>query len=271
MTDSTSPPAETPDPGRSIELEIVVPGTPEQVWSAIATGPGISSWYVSHEVEEREGGGLRVSFGPGMDADGRVAVWDPPRRVVFDSGDSVGLAFEWLVEARDGGSCVVRLVNSGFGSGEEWDDQYDSMKDGWGIFLTNLRLHLEHFAGRSATPSVPMASWAGPQEAAWSRLLHELGVAPDPAVGDRLAGAADDAPRLAGTVVEIAADHLALLVDQPAEGTAFLAAEQVGETVSVSVWTYLYGDAGAAAAQADEPRWRDWLGARGLDGVGPRG
>ena len=41
---------------RSIELEVEVQGTPEEVWRAIATGPGISSWYVPHVVEEREGG-----------------------------------------------------------------------------------------------------------------------------------------------------------------------------------------------------------------------
>ena len=43
------------DDRRSIELEIEVVGTPEEVWQAIATGPGISSWYVPHTVEEREG------------------------------------------------------------------------------------------------------------------------------------------------------------------------------------------------------------------------
>ena len=34
----------------------------------------------------------------------------------------IGL-FGWLVEAADGGSCIVRLVNSGFGSGGQWDAQ----------------------------------------------------------------------------------------------------------------------------------------------------
>ena len=141
---------------RSIELEVEVAGTPEQVWRAIATGPGISSWYVPHTVEEREGGSASARFGPGpeMEIPGRVASWNPPRQVVFDGGEEVaGFAFEWTVEARGNGTCIVRLVNSGFGSGEEWDDQYDAMRDGWQIFLTNLRLHLEHFAGRSATPS----------------------------------------------------------------------------------------------------------------------
>jgi uncharacterized protein YndB with AHSA1/START domain len=66
---------------RSIELEVVVQGTPEEVWRAIATGPGISSWYVPHVVEEREGGTAIASFGdaPEMQIPGRVAAWEPPR------------------------------------------------------------------------------------------------------------------------------------------------------------------------------------------------
>ena len=34
---------------RSVEAEVEVPGTPEEVWQAIATGPGISSWFVPTE------------------------------------------------------------------------------------------------------------------------------------------------------------------------------------------------------------------------------
>ena len=136
------------DETRAIVAEIEVAGTPEEVWAAIASGPGIASWYVPHEVDERTGGAMLVSFGPGMEVPGRVAAWEPPNRVVFDGGEGAGgLAFEWLVEARDGGTCVVRLVNSGFGSGEDWDDQYDAMTEGWRLFMFNLQLHLEHFRG----------------------------------------------------------------------------------------------------------------------------
>jgi uncharacterized protein YndB with AHSA1/START domain len=31
---------------RSIQVEVEVPGSPDEVWEAIATGPGISSWFV---------------------------------------------------------------------------------------------------------------------------------------------------------------------------------------------------------------------------------
>ena len=32
-----------------------VPGTPDEVWQAIATGPGISSWFVPTKFEDRDG------------------------------------------------------------------------------------------------------------------------------------------------------------------------------------------------------------------------
>ena len=71
---------EPPDAGPcSIEFE--VPGTPEEVWQAIATGPGISSWFVPTEIEERDGKpvAVKVNFGPGMEPRSVVTAWDPPR------------------------------------------------------------------------------------------------------------------------------------------------------------------------------------------------
>jgi uncharacterized protein YndB with AHSA1/START domain len=255
------------DEKRSIELEIEVDGTPEEVWRAIATGPGISSWYVPHTVEERDGGAASASFGPGpeMQIAGRVAAWEPPHRVVFVGDDGgEGLAFEWLIEARAGGSCVVRLVNTGFGTGEDWDAQYDGMSEGWLLFLLNLKLHLQHFRGQTATALLPGAMWAGPRQETWAALTGALGISASPAVGDRIVTAAHDAPKLAGTVVDVASWRLALLVEQPAPGTAILAVEGAGEQVGVSVWSYLYGAEGEAAAKRDEPLWARWLADRAI-------
>jgi hypothetical protein len=44
-----------PSGRRSVEVEIEVPGTPGDVWQAIAAGPGISSGFVPAEVEGRDG------------------------------------------------------------------------------------------------------------------------------------------------------------------------------------------------------------------------
>ena len=136
------------------------------------------------------------------------------------------------------------------------------MTDGWRLFLFNLKLHLEHFRGQTATALLPTATWAGPREEAWATLTDQLGIPAAPAVGDRIQASADDAPLLAGTVADVGSWRLALLVDQPAPGTAIIAVEGTGDEVSVSIWSYLYGADGAAAAKRDESRWAKWLSDR---------
>ena len=247
---------------RSITLEVEVVGTPEEVWRAIATGAGISSWYVPHTVEEHEGGAMTASFGPGpeMQVAGRVAVWDPPSRVVFDGGEGVeGMAFEWTIEGQGGGTSVVRLVNTGFGTGAEWDAQYEGMADGWRLFLFNLGQHLEHFGGDTAVAMLSSASWQTSRDEAWVALTEALAIPVASTVGDRIQVDVAGAPPLAGIVVDARPWRLALLLVEPAAGTAFLAVEGRGDQVEVSIWSYLYGAAGAVAAERDDPLWRKWL------------
>jgi hypothetical protein len=96
------------------------------------------------------------------------------------------------------------------------------------------------------------------------KIADQLGAPAVPVVGDRIQTSADDAPTLAGTVVDVASWRLALLVDHPAPDTAIIAAEGTGDQVSASVWSYLYGAEGAVAAQRDESRWAKGLSDRAL-------
>src|SRR5258708_28631321 len=75
---------------RSVQVEVEVPGTPEEVWQAIATGPGISSWFVPTEFEEQGGKPVAVTsnFGPGMESRSVVTAWDPPM-MVADEADGL--------------------------------------------------------------------------------------------------------------------------------------------------------------------------------------
>src|ERR1700730_17486415 len=90
---------------RSVQIEIEVPGTPEEVWQAIATGPGISSWFVPTEFEERDGKpvAMKLNFGPGMEPRSAVTAWDPPRMFATEADGfipgSPSIANEWSVEA----------------------------------------------------------------------------------------------------------------------------------------------------------------------------
>jgi uncharacterized protein YndB with AHSA1/START domain len=121
---------------RSVQVEFEVPGTPEEVWQAIATGPGISSWFVPAEFEERDGKpvAMKFNFGPGIEPRAVVTAWDPPRMFAGEGevyGGSPPIATEWSVEARAGGVCLVRIVHSLFASTDEWDNQLEGAKSGW--------------------------------------------------------------------------------------------------------------------------------------------
>ena len=104
---------------RRLEKRVDLDATPEQVWEAIATGPGISAWFVPHEVEPRLGGALSQRFGEGYSDTGRITAWEPGTRFAYRAAErppegSADYAFEFLVEAREGGGAVLRFVQSGF-------------------------------------------------------------------------------------------------------------------------------------------------------------
>ena len=250
------------DNSRSIEVEVEVPGTPEEVWAAVATGPGIGSWFVPSTVEEREGGETVSQFGPGesMTVRGRVRVWDPPHRVVFDGGDEgEGMAFEWLVEARDGGTCVVRLVHSGFGSGDEWNDQFDGMDAGWRMFLHNLGLHRRYFPGQRGLAVQPLGMAAVGLDEAWATLTEALGIPAAPSEGDHVTAGPHTPTALTGTVERAVPRQLILHIDEPGPGTAVVAVEGADGQAAISVWFWLYGADAGDRAPAILEGWQGWL------------
>jgi uncharacterized protein YndB with AHSA1/START domain len=246
--------------GRSIDLSIEVPGTPEEVWAAIATGPGITSWFVPAELDERDGGEVRLDFGEMGSDTGRVAVWDSPRRIVLEAHASNGgvLAHEWLVEAKGGDSCIVRLVTSGFGPGEEWDGDFDGLSQGWPLFLENLRLHLTYFRGEGATAAVPLAMVAGDNERAWKELCAAFEI--DPSVGQGDAVQVGTWPARIERVTSAAAvRHCAFVFDE-GRGTGMLAAEGNGDQVVLSGYAYFYGGDAVRDAEAWKSAWSERWG-----------
>src|SRR4051812_10690696 len=102
-----------PEGNRFVQAEAEVPGTPEQVWNAISSGPGISSWFVPTQLDGRVGGKIVCNFGRGMDSTAPIPVGAPPRRFVAENPagerpDDPTIADEWTVEALGGGTCRVR-------------------------------------------------------------------------------------------------------------------------------------------------------------------
>ncbi|XYI01055.1 SRPBCC family protein [Sorangium sp. So ce1128] len=253
-----------------MQAEVEVPGSPEEVWQAIATGPGISSWFVPSELEEREGGTTVSHFGPGssMDAVAKITAWDPPRRFTAQSPEDMGpgsptVGTEWIVEAQSGGTCVVRVVHSWFASTDDWDKQFEGHAHGWVAFFRILRLYLSHFRGQPCVAFQLMGAAPGPHAAAWDALVGPLGLA-GAAEGQRVSTAAG-APPLAGVAESVGPSEfpeLLLRLEEPAPGIAHMFALPMGGQIILPIRVYLYGDQAKAAAARDEPLWQAWMAER---------
>ena len=250
---------------RSVQVEVEVPGTPEEVWQAIATGPGISSWFVPTEFEERDGKpvAVRLSFGPGMDSRSVVTAWEPTHKWASQSDGwvpgSPPIANEWSVEARGGGICIVRIVHSLFASTDDWDNQLEGTESGWPAFLRTLRIYLTHFRGQSSAMKQWMAPAAGTEAEAWATLTSALALK-DLSVGQSWTAPAS-VPSFSGVaeyVTQSPYDAL-LRIDKPGPGIAALGAVNFGGQSMVALNFYLYGDQAAGTVARETPLWDAWF------------
>jgi uncharacterized protein YndB with AHSA1/START domain len=249
---------------RSVQVEIEVPGTPEEVWKAIATGPGISSWFVPAEFEERDGTPVAVTlnFGPGMESRSVVTKWDPPHMFGAQGegwGGSPAIADEWTVEARAGGTCIVRIVHSLFADTDDWDNQLEGTESGWPGFFRILRIYLTHFRGQRSAMAQWLAPAAGTDAEAWATLTHLLGLT-GATVGQRWTAPAG-VPGLSGVVEHLTTSppNALIRVDTPGPGCAAIGAVNFGGTTMVTLSFYLYGDHAAATVARETPLWQTWI------------
>jgi Polyketide cyclase / dehydrase and lipid transport len=136
--------------------EIAVDATPDQVWDAIASGPGVDSWRMGRtEIDSDNKTSTFDMFG--NTSTSIITVWEPAHRYATQEGknpDGTFMAFEWLIEARDGGGAVVRFVHSGLLGGEDWEAEYNGLSIGDHAYLKKLAVYLAHFAPRTAKRSM---------------------------------------------------------------------------------------------------------------------
>lgn len=242
---------------RRLEKQVDLDASPEQVWEAIATGPGISAWFVPHEVEPRVDGTISQRFGSGFDVTGKVTAWDEGRRFAYSSAEppkeGPNYAYEFLVEGRHGGGTVLRFAQSGFLDGAGWDAEYDSFDKGWDLFFRNLHSYLRHFAGQPVRVVVTMSYTPGSAEDAWPVLYRALRLDGHPSVGDEITLSPDGLAPITGVVDVASAEFIGV---RSAHGLHRIGAEG-SAGCGVSAYHYFYGEpVDAEALTAD---WQKWL------------
>ncbi|MCP3805258.1 SRPBCC domain-containing protein [Allokutzneria sp. A3M-2-11 16] len=223
--------------GREFELrkEVVLPVSPEEVWSAVATPNGQAGWFMPGE-----------EIGPGG-----AEVWDPPKRLVIKlppGEDGSFHAFEYLVEGREDGT-VLRFVHSGL-TGAGWPEQYETMTSyGWDFYLHSLVEYLTHFPGRSTVYVEAEGPAASAEAAAWDRFVAALGVS---AVGDRISVSLPGVPSQDGVVDIINEAFVGFRTEDSL--VRFHSRKHMSMAVAVSQHAYSPIDADAYTAA-----WKAWL------------
>jgi uncharacterized protein YndB with AHSA1/START domain len=253
----------TPNVPVRFEFSVELPGTPEQVWQAIATGRGLTAWSMPTELDERAGGEFVIHMGE-TSARGVVATWEPPNRLVLEEAewsalaghegaDVTPLVTEYLVEAASGGSCVLRIVSSAFGTGAEWEREFmDDAERYWQPQFDNLRLYLTTFSGQHATVVESGTEVHGEPATVLSAMCHRFGVA---GIGDSL-----DVHGIAGRVEKRSDLGILVRYTEPECGFLNMMSYPNGpDTAYALARAYLFGSRAAELAATHEASWKEWF------------
>ncbi len=125
-------------PEKALILEITIPAPQAAVWQAFTTSDGLSTWLTPHAVVDlRKGGEWTAHYPGGKTGGGTILDFTPEKELILSA-----MAPERFPEVRaerttakfqftaNRNSTHVRLVQTGWRHGEEWDKAYDYLAVG---------------------------------------------------------------------------------------------------------------------------------------------
>ena len=142
-----------------IENEATVNASLKEVWEAWTTSSGLPTWVgLGADVDARPRGVFRVVFQPDQTDpvargnDGTIiaiepmkmlaVTWMTPMHISELTGNSTSLVI-YFDELNEGQQTRVRLINSGYGIGEKWEEAYAYNVKGWDRVLSSLEYRFE--------------------------------------------------------------------------------------------------------------------------------
>jgi uncharacterized protein YndB with AHSA1/START domain len=137
-----------PAPHKALIFEITIPASIDAVWNAFTTSDGLSTWLTPGAVVDlRNGGEWTAHYPGGKTGGGTILSFKSKREIVMSA-----MAPEWFPHVRserttalfefkpvDKGSTLVRLTQTGWKEGEEWDKAYDYLAGGNAQMLETLK------------------------------------------------------------------------------------------------------------------------------------
>lgn len=180
--------------GENLVAEFTYPATPEEIWELLTTKQGLERWFPKNaHVTPGKEGLIGISWTDEFAWIDRITDWVPNKHLTFKPAelpDSLN-SLESLPVVKDdellpytikitldgkGESTTLRLVQSGFLSDEDWDNEIDSFRFGWMHQFTSLEhlLHL-HRGDQRKFRRVQVISKL-PAEECWNRVVGVEGM-----------------------------------------------------------------------------------------------
>lgn len=253
-----------PSGRRWVRGEVEAPGSVDELWQAIGTGAGLSSWFTRSEFSVGADGQptqLICHFGPGISSAATLTRWDPPRgfSVISDEFIQGGpeVATDWNIEERDGKSCLLSVEHGLFVDSDEYDNHIEATEAGWPAFFRILQIYMAHHRGEPCALLELMGA-AADGDRAWEDVSSALGFS-NAQPGERFAAPAGALP-FSGVVDTVPGETEVILhIDQPTSGVAHLFVWPINDQILLSLRFYLYGEDAAKVVSRAEPRWRSWM------------
>ena len=135
-----------------IERTVVLARSPLDVWQALTTADGLSSWFGERaSIDLRPGGSATMTFAGGTTVEMRVERVEEPTVFAYTwrlpdlpEGDPRRTYVEFTLEPADDGT-RLRVVESGFAQlpVESRRQTYDAHSEGWSRELEELAAHVD--------------------------------------------------------------------------------------------------------------------------------
>jgi uncharacterized protein YndB with AHSA1/START domain len=135
-----------PSPRKALKFEVVVPASLDDVWAALTTKAGLQTWlWRDCNVDLRAGGEWLANFGASTGG-GTIQSFIPKREIVLAAlapekfptvrQERTTAAFDFASLGAQ--STRITLTQTGWKTGQEWDDAYEYLATGNAQLLMQL-------------------------------------------------------------------------------------------------------------------------------------
>jgi uncharacterized protein YndB with AHSA1/START domain len=134
------------EPQKALIIELAIPASQHEVWKAFTTSDGLSTWLTPGAVVDlRNGGEWTAHYPGGHTGGGTILSFMPEKELTLSAlapeqfpqvrAQRTNAHFEFISE---GSSTRVRLTQTGWKSGDEWDKAYEYLATGNAQLLWTL-------------------------------------------------------------------------------------------------------------------------------------